>query len=145
MAADNKIWVIALFMLISFVFNWLKKKRQSKNSDSFNDENLKEKSNIPWGITNIIDQFEVEYGNVQKKAPVNIDYIDSESLLVEDVEEVVVKTNEKESKTNKVDVSKKKSFDAYANDGREIIFEDDEVLDLKEMIIHNAILNRPDF
>ena len=144
MAADNKIWVIALFMIISFVFNWLKRKRQSEKSESFVNEEPSDEGSS-WGIGDIIDQFEVEYGNKKSKLSGNEGFANTVDKSFKNDTLESFEVEDKIDEKNNVSDTKRVKVDIYSEKEIELENEKDEMYDLKEMVIHNAILNRPKF
>lgn len=145
MAADNKIWVIALFMLISFVFNWLKKKRQQQSVDSegFDGDESIDKGDS-WGISDIIEQFEVEYNGGQSKQSSDNGFVTPVNELENDKSNPTVKDRAKEVVVDD-EVLKTVRPNAYKNQEGEDPEGENRNYDLKEMIISTTILNRPDF
>ena len=62
MAGDSKIWIAALFMLISFVFNAIKKKRKAEKEALEGQQEEVQNSDASWGVGDLISQFEEKYG-----------------------------------------------------------------------------------
>jgi len=129
--AETKIWVIALIMLISFVFNWLKKKR-GENIES-------EEAGVDgaWGINDIIQQFEDELGAHREETPREPDMVYNDKPVKEAVPERDYE-NESHSAFESVNTKPKKKLTDQEDDV-EVEY------DLKQMIIHNTILNRPEY
>lgn len=130
--AETKIWVIALIMLISFVFNWLKKKRQGS-------EEIEEvEADGSWGINDIIQQFEDEFGAQKTEQYTEEPQVVFEEESVENVAPKRDYENESHSAFEHV----KKS--PVVKD--EVLEEQIDVeYDLRQMIIHDTILNRPKY
>jgi hypothetical protein len=149
MAADNKIWIMALFMLVSFVFNALKKKRQKQKDEA--RENVEE-SPAPagFGLQDLISQFEQKYSLEtdgvhdanRYEEEIEMDVVDAtpEYKMAEDP---VNETLRKEPVDQPVKKQKAKTSDD-PNFAIQATSTDSE-MDLKQMIISNTILNRPEY
>ncbi len=126
--AETKIWVIALFMLISFVFNWLKKKRGDKEEIE---------SDGAWGINDIIRKFEEDFDGRKSEQ-----HMDSRVVFEEDsVKNIVPERDYANESHSAFEHIKKNRVNTVADLEEEVEAE----YDLEQIIIHNTILNRPKY
>jgi len=163
MFAESKIWMMALFFLASFIWKAIKKKRKAEKEARESGENT-EPETSSWGINDLISQFEEQYGGQQKKVNVvdnayaneSVEYFDANENTVERVNEFKADSPKSvtdpnyseenashsafESASNTKD-KKEEVRDSYSLKLEEEAYE----VDLKQMIIHNAILERPKF
>ena len=154
MAGDSKIWIAALFMLISFIFNAIKKKRKAEKEALEGQEGEPQNSEISWGVEDLISQFEQKYGvETEEKRS---EYVPQEEQYVENytteyiAEDVVVKpTNNYAEETD--------SHSAFTRDKDTRLSDDssyqadtemggsDLDLDLRNLVISRTILERPQY
>lgn len=132
--AETNIWVIAIIMLISFVFNWLKKKRGD------NEEIGEVETDGTWGVNEIIQQFEEEFGAQKAQPHKEPQFIYEEEPVQEPVQEAVPERDyENESHSAFEHVKKSHVEDVVSEEQIDVEY------DLKQMIIHDTILNRPKY
>ncbi len=154
MAGDSKIWIAALFMLISFVFNAIKKKRKAEKEALEGQQEEVQNSDASWGVGDLISQFEEKYG-VETEAKQN-EFVTGDMEVKEDyvseytAEEVDKQSYEGYSEESAShsgitrDKNVKLSDDvSYQTDSAS---EDSELeLDLRQMVISSTILDRPQY
>ena len=164
MFAESKIWMMALFFLASFIWKAIKKKRKAEKEARESGENVEPKT-ASWGINDLINQFEEQYGGKQQEK-VNVvdnpyenepvDYYESNEGDVEQVNEYIADTPKNVTDPNYSEEEASHSAFAYASNTQEKkvkerdsysekLEEEAYEVDLKQMIIHNAILERPQY
>ena len=146
MAGDNKMWIMILFMVISFVFKFLKKKRKesTENSESIDKTTT---GGVSFGLNEMIREFEKKYMPVEPEIKPSKSYkVDKgEDLLEVGLNSTQNRFSKNESLGEEVLNTKlKKPFVGsvvdYSGDDK-----GQEGLDLKQMVISNAILERPTY
>jgi hypothetical protein len=147
--AESKIWIMALFMLMSFLYKAYKKrnKAQKEAGDSFDSNSSEEEAS--WGINDLISQFEETYSGQKEvlvdqraqKSPMETPIIDSaENVISEnDKYEHSYRGNKEELEKKANRATKKKLENENAPEKLDL------KLDLKQMIISQTILERPNF
>lgn len=154
MAGDSKIWIAALFMLVSFIFNAIKKKRQAEKEALGGQENEPQSSESSWGVNDLISQFEEKYGvetepskNQFVAEEIELEEEYSSEYLAEDLKTEPVSAYSVENATHsdfKRETKVKASDDeAYAKESSTQSL--DLELDLRQMVISSTILERPEY
>ena len=140
MASDNKIWIWGLFLLVSFIFNLLKKK--NKEVENQEEGSSKDGGSANLGLEELIRQFGEKYGAVtEEEVPI---VRDMENLKVEVSEEKEVPVSRYSENIN-VSENKREVNSVEKNGVTNIEETQPEELDLKQMIISNTILKRPEY
>ncbi len=150
-AGDSKIWIWAVFLLISLVYNaWKKKTKKERESNNSLPEG---KETGSFGLEDLISQFEDQYGKESADSvPKQMETVPeaivppvvvSEKPLKEPI--VEVKRSVKSVPTPKAKASSKDKLYSLSNGNREELDENEVVLDLRQMIISQTILERPNY
>ena len=155
-AADSKIWIWVVFMVISFTYNAWKKKNKARQEEGSVDENLDQKTNpVDFGLEDLISQFEAQYGGKKKdskaeeieKRVVNSEVKSYDSQRARDFSESPLKSVKKQGVSNSFERKTKKKVDKNSEINRETSGHSNQELDvdLRQMIIAQTVLERPKF
>tara|TARA_R110002050_G_scaffold175846_1_gene308695 strand:+ start:9521 stop:9946 length:426 start_codon:yes stop_codon:yes gene_type:complete len=141
MAGDGKIWVAAIFMLISYVYRAYKKKNQQEEEEAGTG-----KTNASSGFADLLKQFQDSMNPTPKTSPVFVDDYD----VISDYSNETVSDNVVDEKPEVVDESFSTSSKTTSpSQAKPYDIQEDSAikteLDLREMIIHQAILDRPTY
>ena len=154
MAGDSKIWIAALFMLVSFLFNAIKKKRKAEQDALEGQEIEPQNSESSWGVEDLISQFEQKYG-VETEVKQS-EFISQEEEYVEDynseyvADELDVKptVNYVEETDSHSAIKREKDTKLSDDTSYQTDSETDALnvgLDLRNLVISRAILERPQY
>lgn len=154
MAGDSKIWIAALFMLISFIFNAVKKKRQAEKEALGGQEEESQSNDTSWGVSDLISQFEEKYG--VETEPLQNEFTSEEVILDEDYvseyprevpkkQPVSTYSEETASHSDLKQEKKKKKSENESYAIKPEFSSSDLELDLRQMVISSTILERPEY
>jgi hypothetical protein len=154
MAGDSKIWIAALFMLVSFIFNAIKKKRKAEKEALEGQEVEPQNPNTSWGVEDLISQFEQKYGvETEPKhsgyhAPNDTEMEDD----ISDYEDEKVIQNPAANNTEETNSHSAFTRDKNTKLSDDLSYQSDTEtdvsklnLDLRNLVISNTILERPKF
>ena len=151
-AGDSKIWIMALFLLASYVYKAIKKKKERDKLVSENQDIEENAGESSWGMEELISEFEQSYKasnsqdvfqeEVFEKEPVN-----SDSAPIAEVEPQI------EKKKVKVDSYTESEANAYGNTkakGKKseptvMSTDTEDDFSLRDMVIGKVILDRPEY
>ena len=144
MASDNKIWIMAFFMLASFLFKALKKKWKSEKEL---DGNQEPEANSSFGFNELLQQFEEkytapesEYIDYSEKGITRVDELSLNQAITDvNVSKATEVVELVDREINPVKVSVNNHYDIL-DDEKQI----DEI-NLEQMVIASAILDRPSY
>lgn len=157
-AADSKIWIWVVFMIISFAYNaWKKKNKARQEEESYEEDSASSNNPVDFGLEDLISQFEEQYGGGKKEPKVEKvekRVVQSEVKTHEPqrVRETAQPTsrfskNEKAFKTPKNNPGKKS--DLTKKDKVERVNSDQNAanldVDLRQMVIAQTVLERPKY
>ena len=153
-AGDSKIWIMALFLLASYVYKAVKKKREQEkgvSEPSVEEEGSAESS---WGMDDLIQEFEDSYGsNKSDKEPL-IEQPELTTVADPSYNESSQRYKNPYGKEETVwDASKsalkqEKSTSVKTRSKSQVyegVTVDETDYDLREMVISKVILDRPEY
>lgn len=139
-------WFVIIFMVLSFVYRMYKKSKSG--SDDSQEQEPSNSGNNAWGIGDLISQFETDYGKDVGIEEEKIDFRDTNNLVFDSPETVAESVEyfptEKASEKNRsFDENSKKEVEPNfpITEKMEASYE----VDLEQIVISSAILNRPEY
>lgn len=158
-AADNKIWIWVVFMIISFAYNAWKKKNKARKEevDSYDESENVNTTPGNFGLEDLISQFEEQYSSSKKepqlekaeKRVLNSELKTHEPQRVketrkspprfttnQEVPKPAQNKTERKSNLGKMKEMKPTTFEHENNDLE---------VDLRQMIISQTVLERPKY
>jgi len=155
MAGDSKIWIMAFFLLASYVYKAIKKKNKQAESAGESTPSDDESLSTSWGLDGLIKEFEASYGvSNADQNPVsgnNEAQVNQEVQNYQEVEvDPVIQPKElpkgpKSASDSAYSINENEEKDSYSHQN---ISSDSNVgcdIDLREMVISKVILDRPEY
>ena len=155
MAGDSKIWIMAFFLLASYVYKAIKKKNKQAESAGESITPEEESLATSWGLDGLIKEFEASYGaSNTDENPVSGIHEAQVNQEVHDYQEVEVapviqpKELPKEPKSvvdSAYSINDNEEKDSYSRQDSSSDSNVGRDIDLREMVISKVILDRPEY